>query len=90
MADGVGGWREYGVDPSQVPKTIMSLCARLVDNGKFSASSPEQLLERAYDEASMHKDAVMGKCTFSHIISILLTPSRPNVFVVQWLTVELN
>lgn len=39
----------------------MSLCARLVDNGKFSASSPEQLLEHAYDEASMHKDAAMGE-----------------------------
>lgn len=61
VADGVGGWREYGVDPSQVPRTIMSLCARLVDNGKFSASSPEQLLEHAYDEASMHKDAAMGE-----------------------------
>jgi len=63
VADGVGGWREYGVDPSQVPRTIMSLCARLVDNGKFSASSPEQLLEHAYDEASMHKDAAMGSTT---------------------------
>lgn len=61
VADGVGGWREYGVDPSQVPRTIMSLCSRLVENGKFSASSPEEVLEQAYEEASMHKDAAMGK-----------------------------
>ena len=61
MADGVGGWREYGVDPSQVPRTIMSLCARLVENGKFSASSPEEVLEHAYEEASMHKNAAMGE-----------------------------
>ena len=61
VADGVGGWREYGVDPSQVPRTIMSLCARLVENGKFSASSPEEVLEHAYEEASMHKNAAMGE-----------------------------
>ena len=39
----------------------MSLCARLVENGKFSASSPEEVLEHAYEEASMHKNAAMGE-----------------------------
>ena len=61
VADGVGGWREYGVDPSQVPRTIMSSCSRLVEQGKFKPSNPSELLENAYEEASMHKDAAMGK-----------------------------
>lgn len=61
MADGVGGWREYGVDPSQVPRTIMSLCAKFVEMGRFSSKSPEHLLEMAYAEASMAKDAVVGE-----------------------------
>lgn len=61
VADGVGGWREYGVDPSQVPQTIMTLCAKFVEMGKFSPKFPEHLLEMAYDEASMAKDAAIGK-----------------------------
>lgn len=61
MADGVGGWREYGVDPAQVPRTIMSICAKLVEKGRFSASSPDQLLKDAYEEASLHKEEVMGQ-----------------------------
>lgn len=61
VADGVGGWREYGVDPSQVPRTIMSSCSRLVEQGKFVPSAPADLLEKAYEEASMNKDAAMGR-----------------------------
>lgn len=60
VADGVGGWREYGVDPSQVPRTIMSLCNRLLESGKFTPSQPDKLLESAYDEATLAKDAVIG------------------------------
>jgi len=68
VADGVGGWREYGVDPSQVPRTIMSLCSRLVQQGRFDPQSPEKLLENAYEEASLFKEAVIGKangCNFA-------------------------
>lgn len=49
------------MDPSQVPRTIMSLCAKFVEMGRFSSKSPEHLLEMAYAEASMAKDAVVGE-----------------------------
>jgi len=61
VADGVGGWREYGIDPSLVPQTIMSLCARLVERGKFSPACPDELLENSYEEALLLKNEAMGK-----------------------------
>ncbi|XP_067952009.1 protein phosphatase PTC7 homolog [Watersipora subatra] len=63
VADGVGGWREYGVDPSQVPRTIMASCSRLVEVGRFKSNDPSKLLEEAYEESAMHKNAAMGSTT---------------------------
>ncbi len=36
VADGVGGWRQYGVDPGQFSKQLMYNCDRLVRAGYFS------------------------------------------------------
>ncbi len=36
VADGVGGWRQYGVDPGQFSKQLMYNCERLVKAGCLS------------------------------------------------------
>ena len=47
VADGVGGWRAYGVDPGLFSNNLMRNCERLVKAGFFSNSQPKALLEQA-------------------------------------------
>ena len=44
VADGVGGWRAYGVDPGQFSVNLMRCCERLVLAGYFSNHQPAKLL----------------------------------------------
>ncbi|KRZ17573.1 Protein phosphatase PTC7 -like protein [Trichinella zimbabwensis] len=52
VADGVGGWRNYGVDPSRFSRRLMASCARLVREGRFIAHRPAQLLAASYQEVT--------------------------------------
>lgn len=36
MADGVGGWRRYGIDPSEFSSRLMKICSDLVQLGEAS------------------------------------------------------
>ena len=47
VADGVGGWRAYGVDPGLFSNNLMRNRERLVKAGFFSNSQPKALLEQA-------------------------------------------
>ena len=47
VADGVGGWRAYGVDPGLFSNNLMRNCERLVKAGFFTNSQPKALLEQA-------------------------------------------
>ena len=46
IADGVGGWREIGIDPSKFSSNLMNQCKRVVEQekniltNKSSTSSP--------------------------------------------------
>ncbi|TNM89992.1 hypothetical protein fugu_004226 [Takifugu bimaculatus] len=55
VADGVGGWRDYGVDPSQFSSTLMKTCERLVKEGRFVPSSPVGVLTTSYYELLQNK-----------------------------------
>ena len=44
VADGVGGWRAYGVDPGLFSVNLMKNCERLVKAGYFVGSQPSKLL----------------------------------------------
>lgn len=44
VADGVGGWRAYGVDPGLFSVNLMKCCERLVVAGYFSGNQPSKLL----------------------------------------------
>lgn len=48
VADGVGGWRQYGVDPGQFSSDLMRNCERLVKAGYYIANQPAKLLAQAF------------------------------------------
>lgn len=61
VADGVGGWRDYGVDPSQFSGTLMKTCERLVKEGRFVPSSPVGVLTTSYYELLQNKVPLLGE-----------------------------
>lgn len=48
VADGVGGWRNHGVDPGEFSFSLMRACEKLVENELFSPSKPEILLASGF------------------------------------------
>ncbi|KAK1892682.1 Protein phosphatase PTC7 like [Dissostichus eleginoides] len=72
VADGVGGWRDYGVDPSQFSGTLMKTCERLVKEGRFVPSNPVGVLTSSYYELLQNKVPLLVQCrldTDSYIMS---------------------
>lgn len=61
VADGVGGWRDYGVDPSQFSATLMRTCERLVKEGRFSPNNPVGILTSGYYELLQNKIPLLGE-----------------------------
>lgn len=65
VADGVGGWRDYGVDPSQFSGTLMKTCERLVKEGRFVPSNPVGVLTTSYYELLQNKVPLLGEYSCS-------------------------
>ncbi|XP_068159232.1 protein phosphatase PTC7 homolog [Drosophila tropicalis] len=63
VADGVGGWRMYGVDPGQFSMFLMRSCERLVLAPNFDAQRPNLLISRAYCDLMEQKHPVLGSST---------------------------
>ena len=61
VADGVGGWRDYGIDPSQFPGQLMKACERIVKNGNFTTQAPVQIIATSYQELLENKSPLIGK-----------------------------
>lgn len=61
VADGVGGWRHYGIDPGEFSGFLMRTCDRLVSTGRFSSTEPASLLARSYYELLENKQPILGK-----------------------------
>lgn len=66
VADGVGGWRDYGVDPSQFSGTLMKTCERLVKEGRFVPSNPVGVLTSSYYELLQNKVPLLGELVVTH------------------------
>ncbi|CDW56075.1 Protein phosphatase PTC7 homolog [Trichuris trichiura] len=49
VADGVGGWRNYGVDPSRFSYSMMNACAHLVAEGFFRPDELRELIANSYE-----------------------------------------
>lgn len=60
VADGVGGWRAYGIDPGEFSSYLMRTCERLVRMGHFKMSEPGDLLAKSYYELLEHKKPILG------------------------------
>ncbi|XP_063536425.1 protein phosphatase PTC7 homolog [Cydia strobilella] len=63
VADGVGGWRAYGIDPGEFSSYLMKTCERLVQMGHFKLSEPGDLLAKSYYELLEHKKPILGSST---------------------------
>lgn len=63
VADGVGGWRAYGVDPGQFSLHLMRSCERLVKAGYFISDQPARLLAAGFREMQECKKPVIGSST---------------------------
>lgn len=63
VADGVGGWRAYGVDPGLFSLNLMKSCERLVKAGYFVSDQPAQLLKSGFLEMQESKRPVIGSST---------------------------
>jgi len=63
VADGVGGWRAYGVDPGLFSVNLMRNCERLVKAGYFVGSQPSKLLEQGFREMQENKQQIIGSST---------------------------
>lgn len=63
VADGVGGWRAYGVDPGLFSMNLMRSCERLVKAGYFVNDQPAKLLESGFLEMQQSKRPIIGSST---------------------------
>jgi len=63
VADGVGGWRQYGVDPGLFSSNLMKSCERLVHAGFFQGNLPSKLLEQGFREMQENKQQIIGSST---------------------------
>ncbi|XP_017066806.1 protein phosphatase PTC7 homolog [Drosophila eugracilis] len=73
VADGVGGWRNYGVDPGKFSMFLMRSCERLSCLKDFEPERPHLLLERAYCDLLKQESPIVGSCT-----ACVLTFNRRN------------
>lgn len=61
VADGVGGWRSYGIDPGEFSSFLMRTCERLVESANFNPKQPVSLLSYSYCELLEQKKPILGK-----------------------------
>ncbi|XP_017001426.2 protein phosphatase PTC7 homolog [Drosophila takahashii] len=63
VADGVGGWRSYGVDPGEFSSFLMRSCERLSRSPDFLPQRPDLLLASGYRDLLGQKCPIVGSCT---------------------------
>ncbi|KAH8361251.1 hypothetical protein KR200_009575, partial [Drosophila serrata] len=63
VADGVGGWRAYGIDPGEFSEYLMRGCNRLSSNPNFNPRRLDLLLKRAYLDLLEQKCPILGSAT---------------------------
>ena len=63
VADGVGSWRNYGIDPGEFSMQLMQNCKRLVTAGNFLSDQPVQLLSQGFSEMQECKKPAIGSST---------------------------
>jgi len=82
VADGVGGWRHYGIDPGEFSAFLMRTCERLVCSGRFITTEPASLLARSYYELLESKQPILGAdglILFLNVLMVFRTIFNPLV-----------
>jgi len=80
VADGVGGWRHYGIDPSLFSKKLMDACEMLVKSDRFVPNRPVELLASGYQELLEDKKPLVGKLSIgsAYCLSLLWLTKVPH------------
>ena len=73
VADGVGGWRDIGVDPSKFSSNLMRTCKRVVEQGLGEArvdhKTPLEILSASYHALLENKNpSLVGSSTACIIV----------------------
>lgn len=76
VADGVGGWRAYGIDPGEFSSYLMRTCERLVRMGHFKMSEPGDLLAKSYYELLEHKKPILGNFTIQLCVILCISTTQ--------------
>ncbi|KAH8384043.1 hypothetical protein KR009_011826 [Drosophila setifemur] len=64
VADGVGGWRDMGVDPGRFAKELMACCSKQAEhNVGFDGRNPRDLLIAGYQELTDRHQPIVGSST---------------------------
>ncbi|XP_017099989.2 protein phosphatase PTC7 homolog fig [Drosophila bipectinata] len=63
VADGVGGWRDMGVDAGRFAKELMGCCCGHAEQVDFDARNPRALLVSSYQDLKDREDPVVGSST---------------------------
>ncbi|KAH8293995.1 hypothetical protein KR054_007225, partial [Drosophila jambulina] len=63
VADGVGGWRDMGVDPGRFATELMTCCSGHAQQPGFDGKSPRELLIAGYQELKRRERPVVGSST---------------------------
>jgi len=63
IADGVGGWRSHGVDPSIFANELMSRVMSRATTPRSYPAKPKQLLQEAHDDVVNSKAVTSGSST---------------------------
>ena len=82
VADGVGGWWDYGIDSSKFSSALMKKCERFVLEGGLSRPpSPVGVIQAGFNEMSEEKPALFGKCWYSQT---LISINSYTVMLIRW------
>lgn len=66
MADGVGGWRQYGIDPGDFSTFLMNTCSRIVQSSpNYNPELPVNLLSASYKELLENKKPILGESSLN-------------------------
>ena len=60
VADGVGGWRHYGIDSSIFSSALMESCKRFVLEGGLDSPSPINIIKAGFQDLTEHKEPLFG------------------------------
>ncbi|EDV21568.1 uncharacterized protein TRIADDRAFT_30137 [Trichoplax adhaerens] len=63
VADGVGGWKEYGVDPSLFSHLLMKNCKSYAKNYCVDSAFPLKILKTGYDTMLSEHPNLLGSST---------------------------